>query len=291
MKGIISRRLVFLALLWVISCLPLFSGIPQAFCREVPAYRGYVNDFGDMISPAMEQKLEHTLKSFDESDSTQIAILTIESLEGDSLEDFSIRTVDKWGVGQQGKDNGVLLLAVKKERKIRIEVGQGLEGVLTDLLAGRIVDRVITPRFKANGFDQGFGAGVEAIIQATRGEFTAKSSSSPRKKKRSSPQLSTYLIIGFIVINILGHISKPLGGVAGAIIVPIIVFAGLLLPFGILTLLILIVLGGIIGLFVPLMSGHYYGGGGGGFSSGGGGGGFGGFGGGSFGGGGAGGSW
>jgi uncharacterized membrane protein YgcG len=107
-----------------------------ALALDVPPYKGYVNDYADMISPQEEMKLERALQSFELTDSTQVAILTIPSLEGDSLEDFSIRTVDQWKVGQKGKDNGVLLLVAKNDRKIRIEVGRGLEPVLTDLLSG-----------------------------------------------------------------------------------------------------------------------------------------------------------
>ena len=100
-----------------------------ALALAVPAYRGYVNDYAHMMSAQEQERLERALQSFDLSDSTQIAILTIPSLEGDSLEDFSIRTADKWKIGQKGKDNGVLLLIVKNDRKIRIEVGRGLEPV------------------------------------------------------------------------------------------------------------------------------------------------------------------
>jgi len=144
-----------------------------AAALDVPPYRGYVNDYGAMMSPALELKLEQALQSFDLNDSTQIAILTIDTLAGDALEDFSIRVVEQWKIGQRGKDNGVLFLAVKKDRKLRIEVGRGLEHVLTDLAAGRIIDSVVAPRFKAGRFDEGFETGINAIIQATKGEYGA----------------------------------------------------------------------------------------------------------------------
>lgn len=264
--------------------------------RDVPAYQGYVTDQAQMLSPASKQKLERALQSFDRSDSTQVAVLTIDSLEGDSLEDFSIRTVEKWGIGRKGKDNGVLLLVVKNDRKIRIEVGRGLEGVLTDLLSGRIIDRIITPYFKAGRFDQGIEAGLAAIIQATRGEFTAETpiGKGTRGRKKSSPILA-YLIFGFFLINALGRVSRPLGGIAGAIILPLIIFGGLGMSFSLVTLLFLLPFGGLGGFLLPMFflssmhHGGFYGGGfgGTGFGSGG----FGGFGGGGFGGGGASGSW
>src|SRR3990167_8452610 len=151
-----SWRLVKgLGLVCLLGFCLLFAWSPTPVeALEVPQYQGYVTDLAGMISPAERQRLEQTLLAFEQSDSTQIAVLTIPSLEGDALEDFSIRTVEAWKIGQKGKDNGVLLLVSKGDRKVRIEVGRGLEGVLTDLLAGRIVDQVISPRFKAGQLDR-----------------------------------------------------------------------------------------------------------------------------------------
>jgi uncharacterized protein len=273
------------------------SSLPSALALEVPRYQGYVNDYAGMISPQSEAKLERALQSFDLTDSTQLAILTIPSLEGDALEDFSIRTVDQWQIGQKGKDNGVLLLVAKEDRKIRIEVGRGLEGVLTDLLSGRIIDSVISPSFKAGRLDEGFEAGIVAIVQATRGEFKADPRARRSGRRQEPPPIITYLFLGAMLIGFLGQISKPLGIVSGAVLLPLIVFLGLSSSLGLIALLFLIPLGGAGGLLLPLIfagamtsrrGGFYMGGGFGGSS---GGGGFGGFGGGGFGGGGASGGW
>ncbi|MBU2537497.1 MAG: TPM domain-containing protein [Proteobacteria bacterium] len=261
---------------------------------EVPQYQGYVTDLAGMISQAQRQRLEQTLLAFEQSDSTQIAVLTIPSLEGDSLEDFSIRTVDAWKIGQKGKDNGVLLLVSKNDRKIRIEVGRGLEGVLTDLLAGRIVDRIISPRFKAGQLDQGFEAGVSAIISASRGEFKGTGSSGRGTRSDEQSSLFNYLIFFAILVGFLGRLSKPVGALTGAVLLPVFAFLGVSSPLGWLVLLLLIPGGALLGLLLPILfanagrgGGMYMGGGGfGGGSSG-----FGGFGGGGFGGGGASGSW
>jgi uncharacterized protein len=272
--------------------------IPGTLALEVPRYQGYVNDYAGMISPQSEAKLERALQSFDLTDSTQVAILTIPSFEGDAIEDFSIRTVDKWQIGQKGKDNGVLLLVAKEDRKIRIEVGRGLEGVLTDLMSGRIIDNVISPSFKAGRLDEGFEAGIVAIVQATRGEFKADPRARRSGRRQEPPPIITYLFLGAILIGFLGQISKPLGIVSGAVLLPLIVFLGLSSPLGLLALLFLIPLGGAGGLLLPILmasamtsrrgGGFYMGGG---FGGSGGGGGFGGFGGGGFGGGGASGGW
>jgi uncharacterized protein len=274
----------------------LTGGPTPARALEVPQYQGYVTDLAGMISPAERQRLEQTLLAFEQSDSTQIAVLTIPSLEGDPVEDFSIRTVEAWKIGQKGKDNGVLLLVSKGDRKIRIEVGRGLEGVLTDLLAGRIVDQVISPYFKAGQLDQGFAAGVSAIISATRGEF--KGTGSSRRGARSSQSsLLPYLIFFAILVGFLGRLSKPVGALTGAVLLPLFAFLGLSSPLGWLLLLLLIPGGALLGLLLPILfanaghgGGFYMGGGGFGGGSGGDSG-FGGFGGGGFGGGGASGGW
>ena len=273
----------------------LFACIPApAKALEVPQYQGYVTDLAGMISQAERQKLEQTLLAFEQSDSTQIAVLTIPSLEGDALEDFSIRTVEAWKIGQKGKDNGVLLLVSKGDRKVRIEVGRGLEGVLTDLLAGRIVDQIISPRFKAGQMDEGFEAGVSAIISGVRGEFKG-TGSSRRAHRNGQSSLLNYLIFFAILVGFLGRMSKPVGAVSGAVLLPLFAFLGVSSALGWLLLLLLIPAGALLGLLLPLLfanagGGGFYMGGGGGFGSGGSGG-FGGFGGGGFGGGGASGGW
>jgi len=267
---------------------------------DIPKVQGYVNDYAGMLSPATKQRLERQLAGVDRTDSTQIAVLTVPSLEGDSIEDYSIKVVEKWGIGQKKKDNGVLLLVAKQERKIRIEVGYGLEGVLTDLLAGRIVDLVITPAFKKGDFDGGISQGVDAIIAATKGEFKAEGATRamPRRGRRSSP-LFSYLLVGLFLIAFLGQLSRRLGMIGGALLLPAIFFLGTT-SLSLLLLLLLLPAGALAGLILPILfasrgsSGPFYRGGfgGGGYGGGGfGGGGFGGFGGGGFGGGGASGGW
>jgi len=258
-----------------------------------------VNDYADMISPQATTTLESELKAFEQTDSTQVVILTIPSLEGEVLEEFSIKVAEAWKIGQKVKDNGVILLVAKQERKIRIEVGRGLEGRLTDLMAGRIIDLVIKPRFKRDDFDGGFIAGTSALIDATRGEFKADGNRVPGKHERPS-QILTFLIFGGFILLFFGSISRVLGGITGAVGLPL--FASLAgLHLGLVVLIILAVLGFGAGIFLPALfsaGGRYRGGGfssGGGFYSGGSGGGDfgGGFsgGGGSFGGGGASGGW
>jgi uncharacterized protein len=163
---------------------------------EVPRLEGYVNDYGNMISLAAKADLAAKLKSFEESDSTQLVILTVTSLESEPIEDYSIRVAEAWKLGQARKDNGILFLVSKKDGKMRIEVGRGLEGRLTDLMAGRIIDSVIKPKFKGGNYDEGFEAGIAALIDATRGEFKASGRASSGRISRPTPwQFSPQFII------------------------------------------------------------------------------------------------
>ncbi|GAB4424281.1 MAG: TPM domain-containing protein [Thermodesulfovibrionales bacterium] len=262
------RFKLVLFILYLASCILILSASVQAL--DVPKLQGYVNDYARMLSPEAKTKLEAELRVFEQTDSTQIVILTIPSLEGEVLEDFSIKVAESWKIGQKGKDNGIIFIAVKQERKMRIEVGRGLEGRLTDLMAGRIIDLVIKPRFKRGDFDGGFIAGVSSLIDATRGEF--KADSNHRSQKHEMPsQAITLLIFGGIALLVLGGISRTLGGIAGAIGLPALAhLAGF--PLGFVSVILLAILGAGAGLLLPILfssGGHYRSGGfwpGGGFS-------------------------
>ncbi|MDD2320540.1 MAG: TPM domain-containing protein [Geobacteraceae bacterium] len=248
---------------------------------DVPPLKAHVNDYAAILSPAAVQKIEAELTAFESSDSTQIAVLTIPSLEGESLEEYSIKVAEAWKIGQQGKDNGAILLISKGDRKVRIEVGRGLEGTLTDLVSGRIIRYQIAPRFKQGDFDGGVAAGVGAIMSVVKGEYIS-SPQDARQGKKGSPRVMTLLIFLFVACIVLGAISKVLGGIAGAVGLPIIasfLFSGA----GIVTLAILAAVGFFGGLFVSFLfgsggrgggigGGPYFGGGFGGGSFGGGGG-------------------
>ena len=288
----LMSRLLFFCLLFVF--------LPQtAFALDVPTLMGRVNDYAGMLSLGNINQLETVLAELEKTDSTQIAVLTIPSLQGENLESFSLRVAETWELGQKHSDNGALLLIARDDRKIRIEVGYGLEGTLTDMISGRIIRNIITPEFKKSHFDKGVTEGVSAMIQATRGEFTASPPSSS-----SDTDLGGLLVTFCCFFSFFGSMfrkNKVLAAIVGGTATPLL---GLLL-FGIggWILAALIPIGFIGGLlasivFSALGSGHvssgtggFYHGSGGGF--GGSSGGFGGFsgGGGSFGGGGASGGW
>ncbi|MBI4372171.1 MAG: TPM domain-containing protein [Candidatus Omnitrophica bacterium] len=124
-----------------------------------------------MLSGEARSVLEAKLKAFEDQTSNQIVIATFLSLEGGSLEDFSIRLAEAWKAGQKGKDNGVILLIFKNDRAVRIEVGYGLEGVLPDAVGKLIIENEIVPAFREGKFDEGINKAVDAIIAQTKGEY------------------------------------------------------------------------------------------------------------------------
>lgn len=286
------RFIWLLTLILSLSC--------PAWALDLPLLKGHINDYAGMLTPARAAALEEALRDFERSDSTQIVVLTVPNLGGEDIESFSIRVADAWKIGQKGTDNGVILLVAQTERKVRIEVGRGLEGKLTDLVSGRIIRAEISPRFKAGDYDGGIVAGVKAIAAVVKGEYTA-APRDLRQGKKGAPPLMTLLIFLAVAAVFLGSFSKLLSGAVGAIGLPIIAW----LTFPGLALAViggLIVGGFVFGLLLPLLFGGGGGRGGGSFGGpfigggsfgGGGGGGFGGFsgGGGGFGGGGASGDW
>jgi len=286
----------------LLACIVLLMPL-AVHALDVPPLKGRVNDYADMLSSSTEGQLDLLLQDLEASDATQIVVLIIPSLDGDSLEDFSMRVAEQWKIGQKDLDNGAILLIAKADRKLRIEVGYGLEGRLTDLMAGRIITNIIVPHFKAGQIDQGVIAGVQAMVGVVRGEFTATEAPSrdSGQDQRSGNGIFG-LMLALFILNVLGRLRRSMGALAGAVIVPII--GGAIFGFSLTLLALLIPVGIVAGLLAgflggPLAFGHtghrsgrggyWIGGGSGGFGSGG----FGGFsgGGGGFGGGGASGGW
>jgi uncharacterized protein len=234
-----------------------------------PRPDGPVLDQANMLSGGQERALARKLTAYEDTSSTAIVVVLLSSLEGAPVDDYAISLGRDWGVGQEGKDNGVVVLVSKNDRKMFIATGYGVEGALPDAIANRIVERIMTPAFRNGDFYAGIDRGTDAIIQATMGEYTAAEETAVSS---SDDGISTTLIYIFLIFAyFIGSSFWRRGGgkKKGAKTsrrrhgdLPIFIWGG----------------GG---------SGGFGGGGGGGF----GGGGFGGFGGGSFGGGGAGGSW
>lgn len=158
--------------LWVTSLLVAYTLAARA--TEVPYLSGRVNDVAGLLSSPTHTELESMLKAHEDSTSNQVVVLIIPGLEGESLEEYSIKVAETWKLGQKRKDNGVLLLVARDDRKVRIEVGRGLEGDLTDQVCGMIIRHEIVPRFRDGDFDAGVHAGVLAILAAIKGSYKSE---------------------------------------------------------------------------------------------------------------------
>jgi uncharacterized protein len=230
-----------------------------------------VVDAGDMLSPDQENILEQKLVAFNDSTSNQIAVVTVESLNDVPVEDYAVKLFRDWGIGGAKHNNGVLILVSKNDHKIRIEVGYGLEGAITDVQSSDIIENDLRPAFKEENYYRGFDDAINSLEKAAVGEYKE------RGKQKNNEDSGGGNIIGFIIILIIIFfiIGRGRGGGRGG---------GMWSRRGISPWIIPgMLLGG----------GNWGRGGGGGFGGGfgGGGGGFGGFGGGSSGGGGASGGW
>ncbi len=256
MKFLLRLRVLFLLLAVIIPFAGSAQNIPD---QTNPPH--LVNDFADVLSVEQERELEQKLMAYEDSTSTQIAVVLVKNLDGTDVADYAVKLALKWKIGTK-KDNGVLLLAAIDDRKTRIEVGYGLEGVLPDITTKRILTEDVKPYFKQQQYYEGLDLATTHIIQAAKGEYKGEYKYSNNKGKKKGKGLGIGSII-FIIILIIIFASNSGGG------------------GGFLTGMIL---GNMLG-----GSRHSSGGGWGDFSSGGGS--FGGFGGGSFGGGGSSGDW
>jgi uncharacterized protein len=145
----------------VIAAVVLAAAIVAA--QQLPKATGRVNDFANVIDPATEAEIDRRLDQLEQQTSSEIAVATVPSLEGTSVEEYANRLFKEWGVGQAKQDNGVLILVAPNDREMRVEVGYGLEGVLPDGLAGQVIRDDFTPRFKDGDYNGGIRAGVNHI--------------------------------------------------------------------------------------------------------------------------------
>lgn len=190
---------------------------------EVPVLEKRVTDQANILNRSTIVLLEALLTTLEEEETTQIAVLTISSLEGESLEGFALRVVENWKLGREDLDNGALLLIAKNDRKIRIEVGYGLEGVLTDLTSGRIIRNVISPHFKNGDFDQGVLDGISAMTAAVRGEY--QDQGGKKSSGAGQDQITGFLIFIFFFLFNVGKIfgrNKILAAAVGSVALPLL---------------------------------------------------------------------
>lgn len=285
----LPRALLAAALL----CFAVFTASADV---AVPPLKARVTDLTGTLTAARTAELEQQLSAFEAKKGAQIAVLMVPTVQPETIEQYAVRAFEQWKLGRKGVDDGVLLVIAKNDRKLRIEVGYGLEGALTDAAAKRIISDVIVPQFQRGDFAGGVVAGVTRIMAVVDGEALPPPAEASRSRPANLPFNPEWLIAGFVLFSVINHGLRAVLGRLGAAGVMAVV-AGF-----IIWLVISSVIGasvaGVIAFVISLAAGTRatfgggYGGSGGGgsWSSGGGGGGFGG-GGGRSGGGGASGGW
>jgi uncharacterized protein len=203
MRHLPSRQLLAAAL---VSVTALIGSATALAAPEFPELSGRVVDEAGMLSAAAEREIGELAAAHEQASGNQVVVATVPDLQGYGIEEFGYQLGRHWGIGQKGKDNGVLLLIAKAERKVRIEVGYGLEGELTDAIASNIIATVITPPFKLARFDDGAVAGTRAIIDAIGGQYQMRQAAEP-----AGPQVPTlwkllaFVIIFFILPTLFGR--------------------------------------------------------------------------------------
>ena len=177
---------------------------------DFPNPYGYINDYTNTLSENWINQTEQLVQNVEKETSCEIAVAVINDLEGSSIEEYAVSLFDKWGIGKKDKDNGVLLLMALKDRKLRIEVGYGLEGVITDLQAKVIIDDVIVPRFSSNKYESGIYNGIVAIaniIYIDQGieqiAYTDNIAPEPKKSFEQSPWFIVIILMSVILPWIL----------------------------------------------------------------------------------------
>lgn len=159
---------------FIIICCCLAAGVDAFSQKAVPELWGTrVHDDAHVLKQETVDQLEKELKVYEDSTSNQLALLIVQSLDGEVLEEYSLKVAEKWKLGTKNKDNGVLLFIAVDDHKMRIEVGQGLEGVLTDAQSNRIIRNEIAPEFRRGDYDAGVKAGIDGIVKAIAGEYKA----------------------------------------------------------------------------------------------------------------------
>jgi len=193
MPGYITARNAKISVFFLIPfcCLLFFLSPIQAQDVKYPDYIGYVNDFAGILDNASASDLEALITSIEKDTGAEIAVVTVDTLQGITIEEYAVELFEKWGIGKAEEDNGLLILVASTERKVRIEVGNGLEGIITDLEAGRIIDETIVPSFKEGEYSRGIYDAVVTISNQVYGEEEmALEDGSERKSTGSGSSLS-----------------------------------------------------------------------------------------------------
>ncbi len=205
----------FVGTLCLLAMTSLFIAGPISLAQDFPSPRGYVNDFADILSNEYETKLNAFASELEDKTTSQIAIVTVDSIKPYEIEDYAVRLFEKWGIGKQGKDNGVLILLAVSDRRVRIEVGYGLEGAIPDAIAKQIIEERMIPFFKQDKYQEGLVSGSLAVMGFAAKEYNVeltgfgqyyKSMAPPKPSKLTSILnfIFTLLIFSFFISMRMG---------------------------------------------------------------------------------------
>lgn len=186
---------------WLIVSLSIAFAEP-----EIPLLKNRITDFTGTLTSSQINELEARLKTYEDTTSNQIVVLIINTLDDHPIEDYSIQVVEKNQIGQKNKNNGLLLLIIKNDRKMRVEVGYGLEGVVTDALSSSIIRNIIAPYFKGENYYEGVFAGIKTLQDAIAGEYQADDESS--SLEFGVIPFIIFLLIMFIILPMIRRASR-----------------------------------------------------------------------------------
>lgn len=213
-RSMVHRINGWLVGLWLVCA--VVPGIQAQQVRVIPPSGKWVTDQADVLSSAEEQALTQRLRFYADSTSTQIVIVTLPDLDGEAIAEYATALGQQWGVGQEGMDNGAVILVSRDDREVFIATGYGLEGAIPDVVAGRIVRNIIVPNFKQGRFYAGLSGAVDALTQAAAGEFTAEDDSSSSTSSEPTEDLVGLLFVIFIIVMfVVSSIRRGGGGGRG----------------------------------------------------------------------------
>jgi uncharacterized protein len=198
---------LLVALLWSLAA------APQAAALDVPTLSAHVNDHANLLSPSERSALEAKLAAYEQATGHQLALLVIPSLEGDPIEDFSIRAVEAWKLGAKGRDDGLLMIVAPNDRKMRIEVGYGLEGEITDAFSASILREVLTPAFRQQRYGEGIARAFDLLM--AKGQGIAVGPARERRRGDDVGSLFPLLLFGIVGLIVLSRFFGGGGGPGG----------------------------------------------------------------------------
>jgi len=193
--------------IFLIIGLFIFISVSFALAQDFPVYSGYINDYAGILSREVSLKLTRLIEEVDKKTTAQVAIVTIDTTAPLDIESYAVKLFEKWGIGQKGKDNGVLLLIAVKDRAMRIEVGYGLEGAIPDALAKNIIEKDIIPFFKNGDYNGGVIRAVLNISKLIAREYNvelSKLEDLPAAEAKKESPLFNFLFLFFLIIIFVG---------------------------------------------------------------------------------------